>query len=1028
MIPFSTPSPGAAPLTLASLNLGPIEFLSPTWLLLIPVLIALSLWIARRSLSGLGRATRVVALVARAIVICLLAGAMAEPQLRKESKDVAVNAVIDASRSVPAELQQKVESFVAEAAETGKKPDDRLGTITVAQDAIVQSLPSKLVTGVDRRSIGALEGTNLAAGVQLALATSPKDAAGRITLFSDGLETAGSLLQAAEAAKAAGVPIDVMPLRYRYDNEVIVDRVVSPGTAREGETVNIRVILTATRPASGTIHIQENGVPVDLDPAGEAMGVHQELHEGMNVLTVPVLASGRGAHEFTATFEADRAASGFLIDSIVENNKGTSVTFVSGEGRVLVLRGIGADGVDESAELVQALSESGIRCEVTSPDHLDMTLTSLNTFDAIVMINQDSFPYSFEAQEVLRQYVHDTGGGLVMVGGDKSFGAGGWIGSPLEDALPIRLDPPQKRQMPRGALALVIHSVEIPQGTYWGKKIAEAAVNALSRLDYVGIVEYGYTSGVDWTLPMQLKGDGAAAQSAINKMQFGDMPDFDPSLQLALQGLMAVDAGQRHVIVISDGDPSLSAGILKKYAETNISISAVGVNPHSAGDVNTLQRMAKFTNGEFYEVKNNALATLPQIFIKEAQTVKRTLIQEGEIQPTLVRGVDTLRGIGAAPMLRGYVVAAEREGLAQVTLRGKENDPIGAQWQYGLGRSVTFTSDATSRWARDWLAWGQYKQFWEQMVRWAMRPSGSPNVRVTTEPRDEKTLVVVEAVDDEGRRLPTASFQGRMATPDGQGAPLTLRQVGPGRFEALVETPDSGTYVMSMRYAAPATEEGGPALEGSVQAAVIKPFADEFRALQDNAALLQQVAEITGGRVLPTDAATADLWSRAGLTMPVSTRAIWLPVAIIGIAIFLADVAVRRVRLDVVKAYYAMRRGLQKGREKAGVQVESLQAARAKARERMAGAVAAESQDRDLARAGGRAQPLAPAVAKRKFEATEEQARASKDTKVALGGEAETAEQAKRRKAQQTVPADGDEGMSRLLKAKQRARDEMHDE
>lgn len=1013
---------------LASLNLGPIEFLAPIWLLLIPVLGGLSVWIARQSLSGLASGTRIAALVLRLVVISILAGAMAEPQLRKVSEDVAVNAVIDASRSVPTELQQQVEHFLAEAAERGKEPGDRLGTITVARDAIVQSLPSKAVTGVDRRFVGGLDGTDLASGIQLALATNPTDAAARITLLSDGLETSGSLLQAAEAARAAGVPIDVMPLRYRYDNEVIVDRVVTPGTAREGETLNIRVVLTATQPATGRLTIMENGVPLDLDPDSDSTGVPISLDTGTNVLQVPVPVYGRGSHEYQAIFEADRAASGLLIDQIVENNTGTSVTFVSGEGRVLILRTINHEGIDESADLVRALQEAGIRCDVASPDRVDLTLTALNNYDAVVMVNQDAYPYSYEVQDVLRQYVHDTGGGLVMVGGDKSFGAGGWIGSPLEDALPIRLDPPQKRQMPRGALALVIHSVEIPQGAYWGKKICEAAVGALSRLDYVGIVEFGWQGGVDWTFPMQLKGDGSAAQAAINQLTFGDMPDFDPSLELALAGLLATDAGQRHVIVVSDGDPNLSTSVLKKFQKNNVSISAIGVNPHSAGDVRTLERMAKFTKGKFYEVKTNNLAQLPQIFIKEAQTVKRTLIQEGEIQPVMVQGIDTLRGIGAVPPLMGYVVAAEREGLAQVTLRGKENDPIGAQWQYGLGRTVTFTSDATTRWGRAWVGWGQYGQFWEQIVRWAMRPSGSPNVRVTTEARDEKTLVVVEAVDNEGRRLPTASFQGRMATPDGEGAPVNLRQVGPGRFEALIDTPDSGTYVMSMRYTAPSAVEGGPMIEGSVQAAVVKPFADEFRALQDNAALLTQVAEITGGRVLDADPLAADLWSRDGLTMPVSTRAIWLPVAIVGIGLFLTDVAVRRVRLDVVKAYYAMRRGLQHSKQQAGMQIEGLQAARAQAQERMAGAATA-SQDSDITRGAGQAAPVPQQTAKRKFEASEEQVRAGKSKKVALGGEAETPEQAKRRKAQSTPPAGEEEqGMSRLLKAKQRARDEMKDD
>jgi uncharacterized membrane protein len=1014
---------------LAVLRLGPVEFHTPVWLLLIPVFGVWSVWMARGSIAGLGGATKLTALVVRVLVIVLLAGAMAEPHRRDVSEDVAVTAVVDVSRSVPDGLQARVDRYLGDAGAV-KAPGDRLGTVTVGRDALVQSLPSRAVTGLDRRFTGRLDGTDLASGVQLALATAPQDAAMRIVLFSDGLETSGSLVQAAEAARAAGVPIDVVPLRYRYDNEVIVDRVVTPGTAREGETINVRVVLTSTLPASGRLVLEENGTPLDLDPSGPGNGMPVTLEAGVNVIAVPVPVTGRGVHEFRAVFEADRSASGALIDQIVENNTGTSVTFVSGEGRVLVLRTIAPGGVDESAEIVSALREAGIRCEVTSPDRVVFSLTNLNAFDALVMVNQDAFPYSYEAQEVLRQYVHDTGGGLVMIGGDRAFGAGGWIGSPLEDALPVRLDPPQKRQMPRGALALVIHSVEIPSGVYWGKKVSEAAINALSRLDYVGIVEFGWQSGVDWTFPMQLKGDGSAAMAAVNRLVFGDMPDFDPSLDLALRGLLATDAGQRHVIVVSDGDPSLGTGVLRRYQEAGVSISAVGVNPHSAGDLNSLRRMATLTNGEFYHVQNNELAQLPQIFIKEAQTIKRTLIQEGEVQPSMVRGAETLRGIGSVPPLYGYVVAAEREGLAQVTLRGMEDDPIAAQWQYGLGRTATFTSDATTRWGRGWVGWGQYRQFWEQTVRWAMRPSGSPNVRVTTEPRDDKTLVVVEAVDDEGRRLPTASFQGRMATPDGEGAPVSLRQVGPGRFETLVETPDSGTYVMSMRYTAPPLVEGGPSIEGSVQAAVVKPFADEFRALQDNAGLLRQVAEMTGGRELPADPAAANLWDRAGLEMPVSTRSVWLACAIAGIALFLVDVAVRRVRLDVVRAWGAVRGGLRRGREQAGMSMEGLAAARAKAQERLAGS--AEARDPDLA--GGRAAASDPkqarAVAGRKFEASEEQLRAAGDARVALRGEAETPEQTERRAAEQ-ARKDGQEeeqGMSRLLKAKQRARDELKDE
>src|SRR4051812_42812448 len=130
-------------ITLASVHFGPVQFDTPVWLLLIPALWAGSLWMARRSLSGLGTVTRWVALGVRLVVILLIAGAMAEPQWRKESKDVAVTVVMDVSESVPSGSQAQVRSVV-DAAILAKQPDDRVGLVTAAKDDFVQSLPTKL--------------------------------------------------------------------------------------------------------------------------------------------------------------------------------------------------------------------------------------------------------------------------------------------------------------------------------------------------------------------------------------------------------------------------------------------------------------------------------------------------------------------------------------------------------------------------------------------------------------------------------------------------------------------------------------------------------------------------------------------------------------------------------------------------------------------------------------------------------------------------------------------------------------------
>ena len=1007
----------SATLTLASLVLGPIQFDRPVWLILIPTLGIVTWWIGRRSLAGLDSKLRWVAFFARLLVIALLAGALAEPATRRQSKDVAVTIVQDLSRSIPRVLDEHIDSYISQAREESKKPDDLLGLVTAGVDAYVQMLPSKNAQGLERQYVGATDGTNLAEAVRLALGVMPQDAANRLVLISDGNETIGSLRSAAEHARAVGVPIDVVPVTLDYDAEVIVERVSLPATVRGGEVINVKVVITATKPTAGRLMLMQNGEPIDLDPTSDSLGYEVVLDAGKNVLSVPVPPSRPGAQEFEAQFmprgvvDEEGFETTASADAVVENNRAQGVTFVGREGWVLLV----AQTPEESQAFQRVLEESDLRYESITADLMPGSLTELNSYEAIIMLNEPAYNFDERQQENLRQYVHDSGGGLLMVGGDNSFGAGGWIGSPLEDALPIRLDPPQKRQMPRGALVLVIHSIEMPNGTYWGKQVCNAAIDALSRLDLAGIIEVNWSQGVDWIHPLVPVGDGLAIKQAINKLTFGDMQDFDPSLNLALAGLKNADAGQKHAIIISDGDPNLSRSVIQAYIAAGVSVSCVGVYPHMAGDLNKMKDLAEKTGGTFYNINTAAaIATLPEIFIKEAQTVKRSLIWEGDpFSPAIVAApVESMRGIIAVPPISGYVVAADRGGLSMVTLRGLEEDPIAAQWQYGLGRVYTFTSDASTRWAASWVSWAQFKAFWEQQVRWTMRPGGDANMRVTTRQDGDDTLIEIEALDAEGERINFANFKARVARPDGTGEDVQIRQIGPGLFQGSIKTEIAGSYVVSMAYKAPGADAEHP-IEGTVQAAVTRPFADEFRDLSDNLPLLRDIASLTGGRVLAWDASSDDLWRRIGLKMPVATRSIWLWLATIGVGMFVLDVGVRRVRIDLKAMALAVVRAVRRGPEtKAGQQMDSLHAAREKARQRMVQQTSGEDKKR----------------AARKYDAGD--APASNEP-IALSGPSEQQGGKAKIVTEKPKPKSGEsqeEGMSRLLKAKRRAQEEFKDD
>ncbi len=987
------------------------------------------LWlIARRSLTGLGPRLWWMTLVMRCIVAGLIAFALADPQWRKEVKDLSVVAVMDVSRSMPTGTSDAFKTWLGKAAESSET-GDRIGIVSAAESALAHALPNervparKVAADLDPSAwpVGERDGTDLGAAVRLAMAVKPEDTAGRILVVSDGNETAGSLLTAAKAAKAAGLVIDVLPVPYNVEREVIFDTLAAPTNARVGQTTTLRMVLTSTRATRGRLSLLMGGDPIDISPDESGPSLSVALDAGRNVVSVPLTIASDGPQSFEAVFEPEVPSQ----DTLQGNNRARAVTFVSGEGRVLLL----AEDPSAAEDLARALAESKIKVEVLGSAACPGTLVEMQRYDAIILFDTPASSFTMEKQKALAAFVHDAGGGLVMVGGSNSFGAGGWLNTPVAEALPVKLDPPQKRQIVRGALALVMHSCEMPQGNYWGQQTAQAAARALSRLDLVGVIEFSWTGGngdgTRWAYPMAEVGDGSGVSKAIAGLNFGDAPDFQSLMQQSFDALVAAKAGQKHCIIISDGDPSPPSNtLIRQFIAEKITVSTVLVFPHPGdfGGLQNMQNIAKATGGQFYAVTTvNQLGMLPQIFTKEAQIVRRSLIWEGDpITPKLINpAAETVRGMGAnLPAITGYVVTAEREGLAMTTIAAGEGDPIAAQMQHGLGRSVAFTSDATGRWSRAWVEWPKFRAFWDQHMRWVMKPGGSANVSVVTETDGDQTKVIVTALDAKGENLNFATFRGRLVGPELASGDVELRQTGPGRYEGRFDSGGNGTYLLNLRY--DVAGEGGRAESGTVQAAIVRPYADELRSLEHNAGLLRQAAELTGGRVLNgDDPAQTPLFSRDELSMPAAERSIWLAVALAGLALLVVDVGLRRVRLDARAVIAGLRKRLAaQGKARPEQELTALQGARERARGTMAGRGAgvqapSAQQMQDLS-----------AV---KFEASPDFKGAGPVSAAGSASTPTTAPIAKpKEKASQDKPEET--GLSRLRAAKQRARDTMNPE
>ncbi len=864
-----------------------IYFAAPIWLpaclLVIPIV-----WMGRRNLVALGRGRQWTATVLRCLVVVLLAVALAQPKFTRTNEQLTLITIIDRSRSIPTPVQQQAQAYLQEAFQA-RAHDDQLAVIDVAEQAAIAKLPSADAVVHERSTnLGGHE-SDLAAGLNMALAIAPPDSAVRIVLASDGNETRGRLLEAAQTAGANGIPIDVLPLQYDYDAEVIFKRLSVPATAAGRQTLPLRFILHSTKAASGRLQLNLNGQVVDLDPDSSESSIAVELKSGTNVKTLSLPSASRGIHEFEAYFIPE----GPQADQIEENNRASAITYVHGPGHVLVCDADGRAGL----AIANALKKTSMATNYAHISDFPANPTQLLDTDAIILANIDSSALTAEQQEMLTRYVNDLGGGLVMSGGPESFGAGGWIGSPVEDILPVDLDPPQKKQMPKGALVLIIDR----SGSMVGDKIrmcktaAIAAVKQLSYKDEVGIILFDARS--QWLVKMTQ----ATAENkekiykTISNVGADGGTMMGPAMEMAVEALRADNAGIKHVILLSDGqtgDPQLCADLGKKLAENKVTVSTVGVG--EGANIDLMKFIAGVTKGRYYEAVKPT--DIPRIFIKEAQVVRRALIVEKLFTPKMlfalhevIRGVDT-----SLPPLNGYVLTGVRRDMAQTLITSSDGDPILATRQAGLGRCAALTTSADSRWAPQWIGWEGFDRFWEQLVRWTGKPTQPRDCEILTDVEGREVSIFMEATEEGDAPVAFSRIDAQIIAPDMSMFAAAMTQTGPKQYKGAFKASQAGSYVINLRY----QKAGGDNEVQVVPTAVNVPFAPEFQDLTDNTAMLREISRLTRGRVLDTDPTRANMFSHEGVRYPKTYLPLTTPLLLIWLAVFLLDVAVRRIALD----------------------------------------------------------------------------------------------------------------------------------
>ncbi len=859
------------------------QFTNPQFLWLLPPALAWVIWLAWKSDVQIGQWRRAAALILRTVIVVAVVLAIAGLQWKRPLEGMNVFFLLDRSDSVPSPQQETARKFVNQVA-TAKKKTDQAGVLVFGSEA---GLESSANTIIDLQKINAVVGTertDIAGAIRLGTAAFPENGQKRLVLLSDGNENMGDAMAALLAARPLGVTVDVVPLGVERGNDVSVQKLGLPGRVKKGQTFETKIYVKADRAQGATIRLYRNDQP---------LGEQQvELTAGKNLFTFPQTLPEQGFYTYTAYVDAPG-------DNVPQNNRATSFTRVWGDPRVLLV----SSEPEPDKQLAAALQSAKLEVKATGLNGFPASLAEMQSYDAIFISNLAAGDLGQDAMKLLESAVRDFGVGLVCIGGDQTYAAGGYRGTPLEATLPVSMELDSKKVLPSGAVAMVMHGMEFMNGNQIARDCAIGVMDALGSQDEMGIVLW---DGNDhWLFPLTKIGPNRADLGRkINGMSQGDLPSFQNVMSLAHVGLKNSSANLKHMILFSDGDPGApSAQLMQSIVGDKITVSTVLIAGHAGPD--TMMWIADHGRGRFYNV-NNA-GQLPQIFIKEAAVILKSAIFEEPFKPKLVAASELTRGIGANeyPQLKGYVCTSPK-ARAEVPLVSDKGDPVLAHWQYGLGRAVAFTSDAKAKWAQGWLGWDKYRQFWSQTAQWSLRRVENADFTTEVTVDNGDGHLSVEALDERGDYRNFLNLQTTIVSPKGDRQSVWLEQTGPGHYEVRFPTKEVGSYLLNLMEYKDGQLRGSQVIGASVN------YSPEFNSPAPNLNLLKRLAETGGGKLLDISSPSENpfLHDRKKTFQP---RDLWEWLLKMAVILFTLDVGVRRIQLDReewLKAVAAVRRRL----------------------------------------------------------------------------------------------------------------------
>jgi uncharacterized membrane protein len=751
--------------------------------------------------------------------------ALAEPHTKSERPADELPVLVDISTSITA---QQGDKLLSRALELGRALNVPIRLVPFGADAL--AVPS-VSSYADLRTTWQKLDTG-STNIQGALAHEAAHGSRAALFLSDGYETVGNALRShSDFASLRVFPLT--ELGPEESQDITISQLYAPLTAKAQSSVDVKVTLTNALPSAA---------------AGQLVITHGEKQIFSRSVTLD------SSRDSTFTADSDPAAEG--ISPIVatfswRDQRGahsiTRSTWLSGETRdkVLLLSGT----PDDSRYLSQMLQNQRYQLRSLAAPLSANDIKHPSDYRSIILNNVPHAALPGAFADALPEFVR-AGGGLIMVGGNKSFGLGGYIGTMVEPILPVKLVPPYKEKKRLNvAVQLVIdksRSMAAEERLEFAKAAAKEVVTSLQDDDYIGVIGFDEVPFI--ALPMSPVAQVRySAAERISRLYPTNKTNLYPALDEARRGLQRINAGRKHTVILTDGKiPDASSEYVSLVRQMRVlGITASTVLIGSDADDGFLAQLAESGGGSFY--KTDDPSNLPRIFLSDVKVAsgEQTLKENPDLP--VERGPSGIQStsIDSFPTLRGFVETLPRD-TAETELVISENDkmyPLLASMTAGKGRSIAFTSDANGRWSSNWARWSQMQPFWVDLLESLHPKKAQTDTSISFDVRswiEGGELIVDLSLFGSA---PQGPVTGELRTPRDQTKSIDLTPLAPGHYQAHVAQPMAGRYEATFTV----NDVQLPKVAWSIDGEAF----GERPHYKPNQAFLERLASLTGGKLNP---------------------------------------------------------------------------------------------------------------------------------------------------------------------------------